>query len=279
MKVMVIVKASADSEAGKMPKQEMLAEMGKFNADLAAAGIMIDGAGLKPSSQGSRVVFNSNGRQVIDGPFAETKELIAGYWIWEVKSMDEAKEWVKRCPNPMPGVEESIIEIRPYFALEDFGAEYTPELQDADKQTQATIEQRGSFTQPYLFFGGRCEEAMELYGKVLGAQVLMKMRFNESPQPPPPGFLEDGFETKIMHSSIKIGDTTIMASDGCDSRSSFEGFRLAYQTKTTEQAEKAFAGLSEGGKVDMPLTKTFWSPLYGQVTDKFGLGWMVMVAT
>ncbi len=182
-------------------------------------------------------------------------------------------------PNPMPGVEGAIIEIRPYFALEDFGTEYTPELQEADKQIQATIEQRGTFTQPYLFFGGRCEEAMEFYGKVLGAQVLMKMRFNESPQPPPPGFLEDGFETKIMHCAVKLGDTTIMASDGCDSRSSFEGFRLAYQTKTTEQAEKAFAGLSDGGKVDMPLTKTFWSPLYGQVTDKFGLGWMVMVAT
>ncbi len=179
MKVMVIVKASADSEAARCQSKKCWPRMGKFNADLAAAGIMIDGAGLKPSSQGARVVFNSSGKQVIDGPFAETKELIAGYWIWEVKSLDEAKSVVQRCPNPMPGVEGAIIEIRPYFALEDFGTEYTPELQEADKQIQATIEQRGTFTQPYLFFGGRCEEAMEFYGKVLGAQVLMKMRFNE----------------------------------------------------------------------------------------------------
>ncbi len=274
MKVMVIVKATADSEAGNMPKEALLAEMGQFNADLAAAGIMIDGAGLKPSSQGARVVFNGNDRQVIDGPFAETKELVAGYWVLGSKVSGRSEGVGEALPHPMPGVDGAIIEIRPYFELDDFGTEYTPELQELEKQTQAMVDLRGTFTQPYLFFGGRCEEALDFYGKVLGAQVLMKMRFNESPQPPPPGFLEDGFETKIMHSTFKLGETTMMASDGCDSRSSFDGFRLAFQTKTTEQAEKAFAGLSEGGKVDMPLTKTFWSPLYGQVTTSLEwVGW------
>lgn len=126
MRVMVIVKATKDSEAGEMPSQEMLAAMGKFNEELVKAGIMLDGDGLKPSSQGKRVRFSGTKRSVTDGPFAETKELVAGYWVWQVKSMEEAVEWVKRCPNPMPG--DSDIEIRPFYEPEDFGAEYTPEL-------------------------------------------------------------------------------------------------------------------------------------------------------
>jgi hypothetical protein len=126
MRVMVIVKATKESEAGEMPSQQMLAEMGKYNEELVKAGIMLDGDGLKPSSRGKRVHFSGTKRSVIDGPFAETKELIAGFWIWQVKSMEEAIEWVKRCPNPMPG--DSDIEIRPFYETEDFGAEYTPEL-------------------------------------------------------------------------------------------------------------------------------------------------------
>lgn len=119
MRVMVIVKATADSEAGLMPSPELLEAMGQFNEELAKAGIMRDGAGLKPSAQGKRVGFDGASRVVMDGPFAETKELIAGYWLWEVKDMEEAVAWVKRCPNPMPGPSE--IEIRPLYEIEDFG--------------------------------------------------------------------------------------------------------------------------------------------------------------
>ena len=118
MKVMVMVKATQDSEAGLMPTQQMLADMGKFNEDLVKAGIMLSGDGLKPSSQGKRVRFSGASRRVTDGPFAETKELVAGFWIWKVKSMQEAIEWVKKCPNPMPG--DSDIEIRPFYEMEDF---------------------------------------------------------------------------------------------------------------------------------------------------------------
>ena len=128
MKFMVIVKASNDSEAGKMPDEQMLRSMHAYNEQLFAAGVMQAGEGLHPSSRGARIRFEGDKRTVVDGPFAETKELIAGYWIWDVKSMDEALEWVKRCPDPMPG-EESEIEIRPFFEPEDFGAEFTPELQ------------------------------------------------------------------------------------------------------------------------------------------------------
>ncbi|HWX51141.1 MAG TPA: YciI family protein [Roseomonas sp.] len=126
MRVMVLVKATADSEAGIMPSAELLEAMGRFNEELAKAGIMLAGEGLKPSSQGKRVAFDGPGRRVIDGPFAETRELVAGFWLWEVKDMAEAVEWVKRCPNPMPGPSE--IEIRPLYEMTDFGEAMTPEV-------------------------------------------------------------------------------------------------------------------------------------------------------
>ena len=130
MRFMVMVKANAESEAGEMPSEQLLTEMGKYNEELVNAGIMLGGEGLHPSSKGARVKFSGKNRTVIDGPFAETKELVAGYWLWQVKDIDEAIEWVKRCPNPMEG--ESEIEIRQVFEMEDFGAEFTPELQEQE---------------------------------------------------------------------------------------------------------------------------------------------------
>ena len=132
MRFMVIVKASKDSEAGKMPNQKLFAEMGTFNEELVKAGVMLAGEGLHPSSKGARVRFSGTKRTVIDGPFTESKELVAGFWIWKVKSKQEAIEWVKRCPNPMEG--ESEIEIRQVFEDEDFGAEFTPELREQEKR-------------------------------------------------------------------------------------------------------------------------------------------------
>lgn len=135
MRFMVIVKATKDSEAGVMPSELLLTEMGKFNEELVKAGVMLAGEGLQPSSKGARVRFSGSTRTVIDGPFAETKELIAGYWIWRCKSKDEAIEWVKRCPNPMPG--ESEIEIRQVFEADEFGAEFTPELRAQEERLRA----------------------------------------------------------------------------------------------------------------------------------------------
>ncbi|AOL07644.1 YciI family protein [Burkholderia contaminans] len=140
MRVMVIVKATAISESGAMPDTELLAAMGQYNEALVKAGVMLAGEGLHPSSRGKRVHFSGKDRTVIDGPFAETKELIAGYWLWEVKSMDEAVEWVKRCPNPMPV--ESDIEIRQIFSPEDFGAALTPELQEQEARMREEIDAR-----------------------------------------------------------------------------------------------------------------------------------------
>ena len=135
MRVMVIVKASKESEAGVMPKRQLLEDMGKFNEALVKAGVMIAGEGLHPSSKGKRVRFSADKRTVIDGPFAEAKELIAGFWIWNVKSMDEAVEWLKRCPCPHDG--ESDVEIRPVFEAADFGEELTPEMREREERIRA----------------------------------------------------------------------------------------------------------------------------------------------
>ena len=141
MRVMVIVKASKNSETGALPDTKLLADMGAFNEQLVKAGIMLAGDGLKPSSTGKRIKFVGSKKSVVDGPFAETKELIAGFWIWQVRSMDEAVEWAKRCPNPMPG-EEGELEIRPVFEIEDFGENLTPELRQQEERQRAELAAR-----------------------------------------------------------------------------------------------------------------------------------------
>ena len=140
MRFMILVKADKNSEAGVLPDEKLLTEMGKFNEELMKAGVLLAGEGLQPSSKGARVKFSGDKRTVTDGPFAETKELIAGFWLWQVKSKDEAIEWVKRCPNPFPGT-ESEIEIRQVFEAEDFGAEFTPELREQEERLRAQSEQ------------------------------------------------------------------------------------------------------------------------------------------
>jgi PhnB protein len=135
----------------------------------------------------------------------------------------------------------------------------------------------GTFVQPYLFFGGRCEEALEFYRSAVGAQVDFLMRHEASPEAPPAGMLPAGWEGKVMHATFRIGETTLMASDGCEPGASFAGFSLSLTLPTQAEANRAFAALSEGGQVRMPLAKTFWSPCFGMLTDRFGIGWMVTV--
>ena len=142
MRVIVLVKASEESEAGQMPSAEMLTEMGKYNEELVNAGVMLAGEGLHPSSKGKRVQFSGTKRTVVDGPFAETKELIAGFWLWQVKSIEEAVEWARRCPNPDGG--ESVIEIRPVFDLEDFGESLTPEVRAREERLRDRLSGQGA---------------------------------------------------------------------------------------------------------------------------------------
>lgn len=276
MKVMVMVKATPSSEAGTMPSEELMSEMGKFNEELVAAKIMKAGEGLKPSSQAVRVRFSGRNRTVMNGPFPETKELVAGYWIWEVKSMDEAVEWVKKCPNPMP--EDSDIDIRPVYEMADFAeADPTGEVAKGEERMMNAMATQDALVGPYLFYRGRCEEALEFYKEAIGASVGLVLRFNESPDPVPEGMLKPGFETKIMHAEFTVGNLTIMASDGCGEEKPFAGFSLTLTVPTEDAADRVFNALAAGGKVNMPLGPTFWSPRYGQVTDRFGVDWMVMV--
>ncbi len=142
MRVMVMVKATNDSEAGVMPREELFVAMGKFNEELVKAGVILAGEGLHPSSKGARVLFSGPKRTVVDGPFAETKELVAGFWLWQVKSMEEAIEWVKRCPNPMN--DDSVIEIRRVYEAEDFGPALTPELRAQEDRLRAEVAQRAA---------------------------------------------------------------------------------------------------------------------------------------
>ena len=140
MRVMVLVKANEDTEAGIPPSTELLNEMGKYNEELVKAGIMLDGEGLHPSSKGARILFSGDDRRVVDGPFAETKELLAGYWVWQVRDMDEAIEWAKRCPNPTGG--DSVLELRPVFELDDFGDQVTPEVRERDERLRSQIQEQ-----------------------------------------------------------------------------------------------------------------------------------------
>lgn len=276
MRVIVFVKATPSSEAGLMPSEQLFADMGRYNEELAKAGILKDAAGLHPSAKAVRVRFSGTERTVINGPFAETKELVAGYWIWEVASMEQAIAWVRKCPNPMP--ETSVVEIRPFYEAADFGEALTPVLRAQEDRIAAAAAMQRARVQPYLFYNGRCEEALGFYASALHAQVGMVLRWKESPEPPPPGMLSPGFENKIMHGEFTVGGTTVLASDGCGGASStFDGFRLALSVPDEATADHAFHALADGGRVDMPLAKTFWSPRYGMVTDRFGIGWMVMV--
>lgn len=277
MKVMVIVKASPGSEAGKMPTEALMNAMMDFNAELMKAGIMEAGDGLKPSSEGIRIRFSGEKRTVTTGPFTETNELIAGYWIWNVKSIDEAIEWVKKCPNPMEE-EESDIEIRTFYEIEDFAAaDPTGESRAQENTLRQTLAMKKVEVNNYLFFSGRCDEALAFYQQHLSAETTFLIRFNETPEPMPEGVLQPGFEHKVMHAEFSVGNARIMASDGCNDAEKFSGFRIALNVPLADEAHRIFNALASGGTVDMPLTKTFWSPLYGQVTDQFGVGWMIML--
>jgi hypothetical protein len=140
---MVIVKATKNSEAGLMPSEKLLTEMGKYNEELVNAGLMLAGEGLHPSSKGKRIRFSGGQRTVVDGPFVETKELVAGFWLWQVKSLEEAVDWARRCPDPMPG-EDAELEIRPVFEADDFGAELTPELREQEDRLRAKVEKKAT---------------------------------------------------------------------------------------------------------------------------------------
>lgn len=273
MRCMIMIKASTDSEAGVMPSEELLAAMGKFNEELVAAGLMQAGEGFHPSAKGARVRFSGRERQVIDGPFAETKELIAGFWIWQVDSLAQAIDWVKRCPNPMPG--DSEIEIRPVFEAEDFGEAFTPELREQEEKLRARVEAQhggGSAVSPvppangatpYLTVRGAVD-AIAFYQSVFDAALRLRL---DAP---------DG----VMHAELQIGPARFMLSEerpqyGALSPLSLGGSGSCIVAYVPDADAAVARALAAGAKLDMPVQDQFWGDRAGQITDPFGHKWMV----
>ncbi|RQP22420.1 hypothetical protein DZC73_22500 [Albitalea terrae] len=273
MRFMVIIKADKNSEAGVLPNEKLLADMGKFNEELVKAGVMLAGEGLQPSSKGARVRFSGSKRSVVDGPFAETKELVAGFWLWQVKSLEEAIEWVKRCPNPMEG--ETEVEIRQVFEADDFGEEFTPELRAQEEQLRAQIASQAAKTAvqavptpsgatPYLVVRG-ADDAIAYYQRVFGAELLV--RLND-----PTG--------AVLHSELKVGPAHFMLTEERLDMGSKGPLALGGSASSAvlfvPDADAVFErAVKAGAKVLMPMADQFWGDRSGCLTDPFGHNWFV----
>ena len=269
MRFMVMVKATKDSEAGILPSEELLTAMGKYNQELAKAGILLAGEGLQASSKGARVRFSGAQRTVVDGPFAETKELVAGFWLWQVKSKEEAIEWVKRCPNPMPG--DSDIEIRQVFEAEDFAEQFTPELKEQAERTYAQVATKpkpipeGMHTvTPHLICKGAAD-AIEFYRKAFGA-------VEEGRIPGPNGLL--------MHAMIRVAGSPVMLVDempewGALGPNALKGSPVTIHLYVPDADAFFSRAVAAGAKVKMPLEDQFWGDRYGKLEDPFGHHWSV----
>jgi len=283
MRVMVLIKANSESEAGGMPDTKMLEEMGGFNEELVEAGIMLEGEGLHPSSRGKRVRFIGDKREVIDGPFGQPGSLIAGYYIWQVQSIEQALSWVKRMPNPTG--EESEVEIRPIFEEQDFGEVFTPELRQQEENLRARIStlkekqiRKQIKVNPYLNFNGTTEKAFSFYKSIFGGEFTALQRFKD--MPPSEQQVPESEKEKILHIALPIGSgTVLMGSDISQSMGqkliTGNNVYVSLHPESKEEAQRLFDRLSEGGKVEMPLGKMFWGDFFASFTDKFGIQWMI----
>ncbi len=271
MRFMVLVKANKDSEAGVMPSEKLLADMGRFNEELVKAGVMLAGEGLHPSSKGARVRFSGSKRTVVDGPFAETKELIAGYWLWQVKSREEAIEWVKRCPNPMEG--DSEIEIRQVFEAEDFGAEFTPELREQEDKLRAQLASQASKPPrvppargalPYLIIQG-AGDAIAYYQRVFGAELVVRL---------------DDPTGAVLHAEMKVGPTHFMLTEerpqmGSKGPKTLGGTASVAVIYVPDPDAVIAGAVKAGATVQMPVADQFWGDRSGSITDPFGHAWFI----
>lgn len=272
MRFMILIKADKNSEAGQMPGEQLLTEMGAFNEELVKAGVMQAGEGLHPSSRGARVHFSGQRRDVVDGPFGETKELIAGFWIWQLPSLADAIAWVKRCPNPMEG--ESEIEIRQIFEAEDFGAALTPELRaQEDRLREQVAAQQSAKVEPvpaskgatpYLVVKGAAD-AIAWYERVFDAKVEMRL---------------DAPDGLLMHAELAIGPARFMLTEerpeyGAQSPLKLGGSATTAVIYVPDVDATIARALAAGARPGMPLQDQFWGDRAGDITDPFGHQWMV----
>lgn len=277
MRFMVIVKADKSTEAGVMPSEQLLREMGDYNEQLVKAGVMLAGEGLHPSKKGARVVFSGKRREVLDGPFAETKELIAGYWIWQCKDLAEALEWARKCPNPTG--EESVLEIRQIFEAEDFGAEFTPELRAQEERLLAEAKKldearksggkvnpvpASTGATPYLVVKG-ANDAIAYYQRIFGAQLRFRM---------------DAPDGQVMHSELMVGPALFMLTEERPEHGALSPLTVGGSSTTAvlyvRDADAVFnAAVASGAKVTMPMGDQFWGDRSGSLIDPFGHHWFI----
>lgn len=268
MRFIIIRKADQSTEKGCMPSDALLASMGEYNQALVNAGIMRGGDGLRPSKDGLRIRFSNGAPSVTDGPFAETRELIAGYTIIEVDSKEEAIEWAKKWP-PLDGDGEVELELRQYFEMEDF--EQGEGLQ-IHRDLSEQMAKQPSNIGPYLFFDGNCRQAFELYEACLGGRMEL-MTYADAPEEERGPSEQDD---KVMHACLRMSKWFLMGSDAPEGRyEKPQGFCVQVAIDDPERAEQAFTRLAEGGSVRMPFEQTFWAYRFGMLVDRFGIPWMI----
>ncbi|EKE69594.1 YciI family protein [Gallaecimonas xiamenensis] len=267
MRVIIQRKADAYTEAGQLPDNELLVAMGQFHERMLNAGILRDGMGLKPSAQGKQLRFEGGQLQVTDGPFSETKELLAGFSLLEVDSMDEALAWAKQWPKEDGDV---TLELRPLFEMEDFAPGSGVELHKAlwDK-----VKAGPALCNAYLNFKGDCRQAFDFYASALGAKIEVLMTHGDTPaaaEVPPQ------WHDKIIHGRLRLGNWLLMASDAPEEHyQAPQGMHLHLGFSDPAEAKVVFDQLAEGGQVTMPFSETFWAKGFGMVTDRFGVPWMI----
>lgn len=269
MRFIILRKADKNTEAGAMPSEELLSAMADYNAELAKAGTMVTGEGLQPSAKGARITFDNGKPIVTDGPFAETKELLAGYTVIDVNSKEEAIEWVKRWP-PMDGDGNVELELRQVFELSDFepGAGI-----DKHAQLGEQLAKQPSNMAPYLMFNGQCREAFEFYAECLGGHINALITHGETPVADE---VPESWHDMIIHACMNVGKWSLMASDAPpDMYEKPQGIYVQIAIDDPARAEKAFNALSEGGTVRMPFEQTFWAYRFGMLVDRFGIPWMI----
>ena len=269
MKFMIMRKADANTEAEVMPTQAELAAMGHYNQQMVNDGVFVDGMGLKASRYGARIDFRDGQPVVTDGPFTETRELLAGFTLFEAASQAEAIERVKQWPT-LDGDGNVSLELRQLFELEDFESGDGLEVH---RNLDARLERQPTNISTLICFNGRCAEAMRFYADVLGGEIEMLMTYGESPMA---GDVEEGWREKVLHGRIAIGKLKLM---GCDVEPDRyqkpQGFHVQVSYPDVKRTRAAFDGLADQGTIDMPFNETFWSKGFGLVTDRFGIAWMV----
>ncbi len=269
MRFMILRKADQHTEAGEMPSEDLIMAMGQYNERLIDAGVMVSGDGLKPSREGYRITFKNGEPIVTDGPFAETKELLAGFTMIEVDSKEEALNWVKQWP-PQDGEGEVILELRPVFGLEDF--QPGPAI-DKMKGHAERLSKQPDGMAVHLSFNGNCREAFDFYADCLGGVVETRFTHGEAP---PSEHIPADWSDKIMHSTLNLSGKIIMGADTpADFYQAPQGFYVQLSIDDLDKATQAFNRLAEGGQIVMPFEETFWANGFGMAKDRFGIPWMI----